>query len=312
MLPSLISNFKAWLPWQNVGQISTVNKHCETASLNCYQAAFCKQNAFVSAAANTSLLWLQTAELKMLWCWLCENMLWRYCWKKARCWLILIKKNLKYWKCHIPLVYTYKRNHLQNSGYMDRYGQNRTCLYVLCNTFSLPNQTERNIKKLLPIKPLYPSPNLDFLTLHSTKRGRLYKWWVTRATDQVAVFDVLGVQMGLHFNDMVTVQWMHTCSRSVTLFWPYPWLYLLISRVKGESKRHCVLVWWQKCLYLFRMATLKACCHRQGKDLMLCTNGIAACTFRQSLLEGICSVAPIQTQTEVVVCRMIKKLERKV
>lgn len=56
----------------------------------------------------------------------------------------------------------------------------------------------------------------------------------------------------------------------------------------------------------------QACCHRQGKDLMLCTNGITACTFRQSLLEGICSVAPVQTQTEVVVCRMIKKLERKV
>lgn len=92
MLPSLISNFKAWLPWQNVGQISTVNKHCETASLNCDQAAVCKQNAFVSAVANTSLLWLQTTELKMLRCWLCENMLWRYCWKKARFLLILIKK----------------------------------------------------------------------------------------------------------------------------------------------------------------------------------------------------------------------------
>lgn len=168
MLPSLISNFKAWLPWQNVGQISTVNKHCETASLNCDQAAVCKQNAFVSAAANPSLLWLQTTELKMLWCWLCENMLWRYCWKKARFLLILIKKKkLKYWKCHIPLVYNYKRNHLQNSGYTD----NRTCLYVLYNTFSLPNQTEGNIKKLSPIQPPAPSPNLDFLTLYTAQKG---------------------------------------------------------------------------------------------------------------------------------------------
>lgn len=39
MFPGLISNFKAFkLLRQNLGHISTVNKHCETASLNCNQA----------------------------------------------------------------------------------------------------------------------------------------------------------------------------------------------------------------------------------------------------------------------------------
>ncbi len=54
-----------------------------------------------------------------------------------------------------------------------------------------------------------------------------------------------------------------------------PWLYFetTVFFECFSDKRHCVLVWRQKCLYLFRMATLKACCHRKGKDLMLCTNG---------------------------------------
>lgn len=43
MFPGLISNFKAFkLLRQNLGHISTVNKHCETASLNCNQAEVCK------------------------------------------------------------------------------------------------------------------------------------------------------------------------------------------------------------------------------------------------------------------------------